>query len=164
MSREEAIKVIKEHIDTYIVCHGEEDTVAVSIDNVDVEAFYMAIKALEQDPCGDCISRSYLLDVILLHNFHGNDKNIVPYADRRGYRQRDREIREAIINAPSVSPMPKMERCKDCKYFEYDTLEKVNGKLIFAHEICSRWGDGCQTKKDGYCFLFEPQAERGDKE
>ena len=55
MTREEAIRLIKDHVDTYIVCHGEEDTVAVSIDNVDVEAFDMAIKALEQEPILDKI-------------------------------------------------------------------------------------------------------------
>lgn len=49
MTREEAIRLIKDHIDVYVVCHGEEDRVAVSIDNVDVEAFDMAIKALEQE-------------------------------------------------------------------------------------------------------------------
>ena len=54
--------------------------------------------------------------------------------------------------------------CKDCKYFEYDSVAKVDGiPLIVAHEICSRWGNGCKTKEDGYCFLFEPQ-ERSDKE
>lgn len=52
-------------------------------------------------------------------------------------------------------PLPK---CKDCKYFEYDSVAKVDGiPLIVAHEICNRWGDGCKTKEDGYCFLFEPQ-------
>lgn len=54
--------------------------------------------------------------------------------------------------------------CKDCKYFEYNSMAKVDGiPLIVAHEICSRWGDGCKTKEDGYCFLYEPQ-ERSDKE
>ena len=54
--------------------------------------------------------------------------------------------------------------CKDCKYFEYDSVAKVDGiPLIVAHEICSRWGNGCKTKEDGYCFLFEPQ-ERSYKE
>ena len=57
----------------------------------------------------------------------------------------------------------KMGHCKDCKYFEYDSVAKVDGvPLIVAHEICSRWGDGCKTKEDGYCFLFEPQ-ESEDK-
>ena len=58
----------------------------------------------------------------------------------------------------------KTGHCKDCKYFEYDSVAKVNGiPIIIAHEICSRWGDGCKTKEDGYCFLFEPQ-ESEDKE
>lgn len=50
----------------------------------------------------DYISREYLLDVLLPHSWHGTNKNIVPYNDRRGYRQRDREVREVIINAPSA--------------------------------------------------------------
>ena len=54
--------------------------------------------------------------------------------------------------------------CKDCKYFEYDSVAKVDGiPLIVAHEICSRWGNGCKTREDGYCFLFEPQ-EGSDRE
>jgi len=53
-------------------------------------------------------------------------------------------------------------RCKDCKYFEYDHVENIAGiPLIVAHEICSKWGDGCKTKEDGYCYLFEPQESEG---
>ena len=53
---------------------------------------------------------------------------------------------------------PKTGHCKDCKYFEYDSVAKVDGvPLIVAHEICSKWGDGCKTSEDGYCFLFESQ-------
>ena len=57
---------------------------------------------------------------------------------------------------------PKAGHCKDCKYFEYDSMAKVDGvPLIVAHEICQRWGDGCKTSEDGYCFLFEPQESEG---
>ena len=49
MTREEAINDLKDFIDTYITVHGEEDIIEVSLDNVDVEAFHMAIKALERD-------------------------------------------------------------------------------------------------------------------
>jgi hypothetical protein len=53
---------------------------------------------------------------------------------------------------------PKTGHCKDCKYFEYDSVANVDGiPLIVAHEICSRWGDGCKTKEDEYCFLYEPR-------
>ena len=54
--------------------------------------------------------------------------------------------------------MQKSGKCKNCKYFEYDSVAKVDGvPLIVAHEICNKWGDGCKTMEDGYCFLFEPQ-------
>ena len=46
--------------------------------------------------------------------------------------------------------------CKNCKYFEYDSVAKVDGiPLIVAHEICKRWCDGCKTSEDGFCFLGE---------
>ena len=52
-------------------------------------------------------------------------------------------------------------RCKDCKYFEYDHVEKLDGiPLIVAHEICTRWSDGVKTSENGYCFL----GERGEQE
>lgn len=55
------------------------------------------------------------------------------------------------------TPLPK---CKECKHFEYDSVANVNGiPLIVAHEICKKWGDGCKTSEDGYCFLFERGEE-----
>ncbi len=61
MTREEAITMIKALIGTYITCHGEEDTITVPLDNIDIEALDMAIKALELEPTTkndlDCISR-----------------------------------------------------------------------------------------------------------
>jgi len=51
--------------------------------------------------------------------------------------------------------------CKDCKYFDYDSAAKVDGiPLIVAHEICNRWGDGCKTREDGWCFLAEQREEQ----
>lgn len=51
-------------------------------------------------------------------------------------------------------------RCKNCKYFEHDSMAKVEGiPLIVAHETCKRWGDGCKTSENGYCFLAEKKSE-----
>lgn len=73
------------------------------------------------------------------------------------------ELIKAFEDMGLIEQEPKTGYCKDCKYFEYDNVAKVDGiPLIVAHEICSRWGDGCKTKEDGYCFLFEPQ-ESEDK-
>ncbi len=72
-------------------------------------------------------------------------------------------IAQAIKNG-TVLPEKPIIHCKECAYFEYDVVKNVDGiPLIVAHEMCSKWGDGCKTKEDGYCFLFEPK-ESEDKE
>ena len=79
----------------------------------------------------------------------------------------DNGIQENEIATDDICEMARSLRlgkplihCKDCKYFEYNY--KVDGlPFIVAHEICSKWGDGCKTKEDGYCFLFEPQESEG---
>lgn len=59
-------------------------------------------------------------------------------------------IGKAIKNG---TPLP---QCKDCKHFETDVVATVDGiPLIVGHEVCTKWGDGCKTKEDGYCFMFE---------
>lgn len=60
------------------------------------------------------------------------------------------------------SVQPKTGHCKDCKYFEYDSAVKMDSvPLIVAHEICAKWGNGCKTREDGYCFMFEPRESEG---
>ena len=64
-------------------------------------------------------------------------------------------------NIPTVDAIPVI-RCKDCKYFEYDVVAKVDGiPLIVGHEFCNKWGGGCVTSENGYCFLA---VKRGDAE
>lgn len=61
---------------------------------------------------------------------------------------------EFVRELPTVQH--EIVRCKDCKHFEYDHVENVNGiPLVVAHEICTRWGDGVKTSENGYCFLAE---------
>lgn len=111
----------------------------------------MAIKALEQEPCEDCVSREEV------HNL------IIPWLNDY-LLDETREVLETIDykvgDLPPVTSQPKTGHCKECKHFEYDSVAKVDGvPLIVAHEICSRWGDGCKTSEDGYCFLFEPKMQ-----
>lgn len=56
--------------------------------------------------------------------------------DRTDYKGNIGVIYKAIQNGT------KLPKCKDCKYFEYDSVAKVDGiPLIVAHEICLRWGN-----------------------
>ena len=113
-----------------------------------LQAYRIAIRALEHPeenvvaiiPCGDAIDRAEAIKIASGYCHPAN-------------------IPKELAKLPPVNPQePKTGHCKDCKYFEYDSVAKVDGiPLIVAHEICSRWGDGCKTREDGYCFLFEPQ-------
>ena len=113
-------------------------------------AIEKGIEALE--PSGDLISR---------------EETLTAFADYvgSGMSMNDYEaLWDIVAKMPSVKQETKTGHCKDCKYFEYDSVAKVDGiPLIVAHEICSRWGDGCKTKEDGYCFLYEPRERSGEE-
>ena len=77
------------------------------------------------------------------------------FCNNCGARMESEEIIEKVKQERIIG------HCKDCKYFEYDSVAKVDGiLLIVAHEICNKWGNGCKTKEDGYCYLYEPQERR----
>ena len=97
--------------------------------------------------CEDCVSREDVKSTIC--ELCG-DKNSCPFVNG------DCDDLNAIDVLPSVTPKHRL--CKECEFFEYDHVENVDGiPLIVAHEICNKWGDGCKTSEDGYCFLFEPK-------
>ena len=95
--------------------------------------------------CEDAISRQVVDEIKeLMTDINGDTVYAVRMSD--------------IRQLPSVTPQQKIGHCKECKYFEYDSMARVDGiPLIVAHEICNKWGDGCKTNENGYCFLFEPQ-------
>ena len=113
-------------------------------------------KTLSQEPCDDAISR----DAVIKDFTQWRGKLAYTVGeDYSGVSLLDTAIR-VIKGMPSVTQ--KSGKCKNCKYFEYNSVAKVDGvPLIVAHEICSKWGDGCKTKEDGYCFLYEPQESEG---
>ena len=52
-------------------------------------------------------------------------------------------------------------RCKNCHFFERDHFDSLDGvPIITAHNICTRWGNGCMTYENGYCFM----GIRGEKQ
>ena len=92
--------------------------------------------------CDDCVSRDAVVDLLNMRLF-------------------GKELFKALYELPSVQPSRK-GHCKDCKYFERDSVAKLdNMPLIVAHEVCRRWGNGCKTNQDGYCHLFESADMRG---
>ena len=65
-----------------------------------------------------------------------------------------------ISDVPSAQP--EIIRCKDCKHFEYDHLYVIQGIPVLGNEVCNKWGYGCKTNENGYCFLAERKIDEGD--
>ena len=110
-----------------------------------IEALEMgikAIKALEQEPCEDAISRQYLIDI-------ATEDGAYDYVSA-----------QEIANAPSVNPQPKMGHCNDCKWWKDSDGTYCRG--VHAESKCP-----INRKEiyegNGYCYMFEIQ-ERSDKE
>lgn len=86
MTREETIKRVQATL-TYM-----ESLDADEEEQKDIEAYRMAIKVLEQEPCEDCISRAQALS---------------DYADWYGYGYRDNTFYKHLKDMPPVTPQPK---------------------------------------------------------
>lgn len=53
-------------------------------------------------------------------------------------------------------PIEEVVRCGECKYFNENSWESVNGTpLIVAHAICQFWGNGCKTNPQAFCSFGE---------
>lgn len=101
----------------------------------------------------DLISRQAVLDAVLL----------VPIAplikgDNVHY---ERVVYENVIkDLPSVTPAPKMGRCKDCKWWK--DSDGVYRRGVGAESQCPI-NRREVLEGNGYCYMFEPK-ERSGKE
>jgi len=125
MTREEAIKELK--------YNKEDDTFVISAEVLD-----MAIKALEQDPCEDVISRQAVLDLLADYDLSMG------------------QVVKCIHALPPVTSQPKTGHCKDCKWWK-----DSDG----AYRRGVRAENRCPINRievfegNGYCYMFEPQVE-----
>lgn len=159
MTREEAIDVLEK-----MKYPQKVNKNGFVISNVDIEneALDMAIQALSQEP--QCTEHP-CLGTLCRYYKEPCDDAISRDAALEAVKQAIYNHDSAIMRLTELPPVThKSGKCKNCKYFEYDSVAKVDGvPLIVAHEICNKWGNGCKTSEDGYCYLFEAQ-ERSDKE
>ena len=106
MTAEEAIKVLRDiklgiFIDTYF----DEPEKIVSKEN---EALEIAIKALEQQPCEDCISREAVEKITWEEPSYDDALNVLT------------EVRDKVRALPTVTPKAKTGRWIDIQYFKAD--------------------------------------------
>lgn len=97
MTREKAIEILKEIIDEGWLISDFEKCVAI-------DACEMAIEALEQEPCEDCVSRQVVMEYI---------KNCTIDL---GYENGTNMVLDVISNMPSIQP-------------KTDVLDKIRAEI-----------------------------------
>lgn len=144
MTKEQAIKAIKEH------CYF------ANLVPIAKEALDMAIKALEQQPSEDCVSRQAVNELF--------DNEIKMYEERIETRkgsnyhdetERIKEFRSRIANVEhwqnkikSLPPVtPTHGTCKDCKHF-HNVRKDFN--------TCDLWTIACTDNH--YCADYEKRG------
>ena len=146
MTREEAIARIREHMIIHKM--GEPRAIYIS------EALDMAIKALEQEPCEDAISRQKAIDAIDALYLDGDSS-----ASYRASSEGDALIGRyqaitALDDLPPIVPQPKTGHCKDCKWWK--DSDGVYRRGVRAESKCP-----INRKEvfegNGYCYMYEPQ-------
>lgn len=100
MTNKEAIARIREHK----IVHGMNETRAIYIS----EALDMAIQALEQEPCEDCIRKQAAIDAIYARYIGGKEAvDKAPANDQ--YAEGIDEAVCAVEDLPPVNPQPKTD-------------------------------------------------------
>jgi len=114
MTREEAISIMN------VIVHMLEPQ--YDTDRIE-DAVEMAIKALEQEPCADMVSRDAMWEV--LQRLYGTEGELV----------------EELMSLPPVLPMPKMGHWE---WNQYDANPKIgNFHCSLCHSIGRTYFDYC---------------------
>lgn len=129
MTKEQAIKGLKENLCS-LCAYGSQNMDSCDIRECDNRDY---IKALEQQPSEDCVSRQAVLDCLTATGLKKFDFIL--------------DARKKVNNLPSVTPT--QGTCKDCKNYVVGALDE---------EICLRGHE--LIHKDFYCADFE---KRGNK-
>ena len=127
MTKEENIATLNEHLDHWKRLLSEK-ICDQSEGEKTIDALQNAIKALEPQYCGDCISREETLKA-LMDEWTEFDSELMDY------------LIEKVKKLPSVTPLPKMGRWE---WNQYDANPKIgNFHCSLCHNIGERYYDYC---------------------
>lgn len=137
MTNEQAAECLK----TIHVLSFKDETATFFLTDVQ-NAFKLAIKALEQQPCDDCISRADILDAIETWDKFGinAEQKLIRWQDHYVPYVHLDDVRHAVANMPSVTPKGVTitdfaDRCREC------------GKQKVGKWIGELWGYSCSQCK-----------------
>ena len=63
------------------------------------------------------------------------------------------------INAQPTIDAVEVVRCKDCKHYLRNKIHVIEGIPLMCNEVCEKWGGGCRTDENGFCYMGERSEE-----
>ena len=157
MTRKEAIERIKIILEE---CIEDEDAVSY-VTSYDADALDMAIKALKQEPCEDCISRQAAIDVLRTCY----DTETVTYTNGNEYIDYDQAL-DLLNSLPPIQPVATDTNVGDKISKFIDGLEEIFANLREKHVDDSVCGlceyDGAYIGQSGDWCNECPGFERDD--
>ena len=79
--------------------------------------------------------------------------------DVQAYEMGWNDALDAVADFAFTVDAEPVVRCKDCKYFHYNKAYNIQGFPIMGSLVCDKWGNGCRTDENGYCFLGERKED-----
>lgn len=137
MTKEENVATLNEHLEHWNRLLSEK-ICDQSDGEKTIDALQNAIKALEQEPCADCISREAVMHILdeVGGDFDSPREAVVPID----------YIADMVSELSSVSPQPKMGR------WTRELIRNEYGGCIGAKMICSECGqDNGYDKRMKFC-------------
>ena len=139
MTREEAIRELYVLWDRHKHYEGKE-AIRYFMDGNYTESLEIAIEALEQEPCDDCISRKAVLDAIDAHKYSDSfcEEHNIDWSINLGM------VHILVNELPSVTPQQKIGRWisnaeDDLKISEY-TCSNCKGLSDEDSDFCPKCG------------------------
>lgn len=138
MTGKEAVKIIKMVLEECLEEHNEDEIAVCYVTPYDADALDMAIKALEQEPCDDAVSRQAVLNTLNKDSVLDEDRAVETYKEL---------LIDCYKDLPSVAPSHKKGKW----------VKVTNGRGGHECNICHAYAPSYQNG-DEYLSEFCPNC------
>lgn len=75
--------------------------------------------------------------------------------------ERIRKLEQEVARIMPITDAVEVVRCKDCKYYLRNKIYAIEGMPIMGNKVCKKWGGGCATDENGFCYMGERREDDG---
>ena len=73
--------------------------------------------------------------------------------------ERVEKLEQKVAKSVPTVDAAEVVRCKDCKHYLRNKIHVIDGIPLMCNEVCIKWGGGCRTDENGFCYMGERREE-----